>query len=261
VLRIATWNVNSLKARLPRVEEWIGYARPDVLCLQETKLTDQTFPAMDFERLGYEWAHHGEGRWNGVAILSRIGLSDVRLGFDDGLDDERTEARTITAKCGDVQVTSVYVPNGRSLDNEMYQWKLHWLERLHDFLARNNEPTDALVVTGDFNIAPTDRDVYAPAKFVGQTHVSDDERKRLQAIMDWGLRDAFREQYGDTSHLFTWWDYRQGNFHKGLGMRIDLMLMTAPLADRVQFALMDRNARKGKLPSDHAPLFVDVNRF
>ena len=243
---------------MPRVEEWLDYAKPDVLCLQETKLTDQAFPAMDFQRLGYEYAHHGEGRWNGVAILSKVGITDVVNGFDDGLDDERTEARTITANCGGVNVTSVYVPNGRSLDNEMYQWKLQWLDRLHGFLDRRYKPTDKVVVTGDFNIAPEDRDVYAPAKFVGTTHTSDEERKRLQAIMDWGLRDTFREQYGDEPKLYTWWDYRAGMFHKGMGLRIDLMLATAPVADSVQFALMDRNARKGTLPSDHAPLFVDV---
>ena len=258
-MRIATWNVNSLKVRMPRVEEWLGYAKPDVLCMQETKLTDAAFPAMDFERLGYEWAHHGEGRWNGVAILSKVGIDKIRHGFDDGLDDERSEARTITAQCGPVQVTSVYVPNGRSVDNEMYAWKLQWLERLLGFLERNNKPTENVVVTGDFNIAPEDSDVYAPAKFVGQTHVSDEERKRLQAIMDWGLRDTFREQYPDTGHLYSWWDYRQGNFHKGLGMRIDLMLATAPLAEKVGFSLMDRNARKGTLPSDHAPVFVDID--
>jgi exodeoxyribonuclease III len=257
-MRIATWNVNSLKARFERMEEWLGYAQPDVLCLQETKLADAAFPAMDVERLGYEWAHHGSGRWNGVAILSKVGLTDVRFGFDDGMDDDAAETRAITANCGGVQVTSVYVPNGRSLDNEMYAWKLQWLERLHDFVARSHDPEDRVAVLGDFNIAPQDRDVYNPKSFVGTTHTSDEERKRLQALLDWGFVDVFRARYPDDEKLFTWWDYRQGMFHKGMGMRIDLALMTPALADEVTFALMDRNARKGTGPSDHAPMFFDL---
>jgi len=257
-MRIATWNVNSLKARLGRVEEWIGYARPDVLCLQETKLADEAFPGLAIEQLGYEWAHHGDGRWNGVAILSRVGLADVVTGFDDGRDDEAAETRAITANCGGVQVTSVYVPNGRSLDHEMYQWKLEWLDRLHAFVDRTTTPDGKAVVCGDFNIAPTDRDVYSPKSFVGSTHVSEPERKRLDALIEWGMVDAFREQYPDADRLYSWWDYRGGNFHKGLGMRIDLVLVTKALAGSVEFALMDRNARKGTAPSDHAPVFVDL---
>jgi exodeoxyribonuclease-3 len=258
-MRIATWNVNSLKVRLPRLEEWLNYAQPDVLCLQETKLADHAFPAMDIERLGYEWVHHGDGRWNGVAILSKVGIADVTTGFDDGIDDEPSETRAITAKCGDVQVTSVYVPNGRSLDNEMYTWKLKWLERLRGFLERTSTREQNVIVCGDFNIAPEDRDVWDIRSFEGQTHVSDDERKRLQALLDWGLVDVFREQWPEEDRLYTWWDYRQGMFHKGKGMRIDLLLATPPLAQRASFALMDRNARKGESPSDHAPTFVDFD--
>jgi exodeoxyribonuclease-3 len=258
-MRIATWNVNSLKVRLPRLEEWLTYAKPDVLCLQETKLADSAFPAMDVERLGYEWVHHGDGRWNGVAILSKVGITDVVTGFDDGIDDEPSETRAITAKCGGIQVTSVYVPNGRSLDNEMYAWKLQWLQRLRGFLDRTAKPTDDVIVCGDFNIAPEDRDVYDVKAFEGETHVSADERKRLQEILDWGLVDVFREQWPDENKLYTWWDYRQGMFHKGKGMRIDLLLATEPLAKRATFALMDRNARKGESPSDHAPTFIDVD--
>lgn len=258
-MRLATWNVNSLKVRMPRLEEWLTYAKPDVICLQETKLSDETFPAMDIERLGYEWAHHGSGRWNGVAILSKVGIDNVRTGFDDGENDEAAETRAITADCGGVQVTSVYVPNGRSLDNEMYTWKLRWLERLHDFLDRNSKPSDKIAVMGDFNIAPADVDVYNPKSFVNSTHVSDDERKRLQTLLDWGLVDSFRSYWSDQERLFTWWDYRQGMFHKGMGMRIDLALLSKPLADNVEYVLMDRNARKGTLPSDHAPFFLDIN--
>lgn len=257
-MRIATWNVNSLKIRLPRLEEWLTYAKPDILCLQETKIADGAFPAMDIERLGYEWAHHGDGRWKGVAILSRVGITDVVTGFDDGIEDDASETRAITATCGGVQVTSVYVPNGRSLDNEMYAWKLQWLERLHGFLDRTAKPSDDVVVCGDFNIAPEDRDVYDPKKFVDSTHTSADERKRLQELLDWGLVDTFRMKWPDENKLFTWWDYRQGMFHKGQGMRIDLLLATESLAKRTTFALVDRNARKGESPSDHAPTFIDV---
>lgn len=256
-MRIATWNVNSLKVRLERVEEWLGYAKPDVLCLQETKLADEAFPAMDVERLGYEWAHHGNGGRNGVAILSKIGLTDVVTGFDDGKDDEIAETRVITATCGDVRVTSVYVPNGRSLDSEQYEWKLQWLDRLHDFYLNNAQPSDKIAVCGDFNIAPTDNDVWDIKKVNGGTHVSDAERKRLDALIEWGFVDSFRAYWPGTEKLYSWWDYRQGNFHKGFGMRIDLILLTKPLANNIEFALMDRNARKGTLPSDHAPVFVD----
>lgn len=258
-MRIATWNVNSLKVRLEKLEEWLASAQPDVLCLQETKLSDSAFPGMDIERMGYEWVHHGSGRWNGVAILSKVGISDVRTGFDDGQDDDASETRAITANCGGVQVTSVYVPNGRSLDNEMYQWKLEWLDRLHAFLDRTSNPQDKLAVCGDFNIAPRDIDVYNPKVFVGATHVSDEERKRLNALMDWGLEDGFRRVWPDQPKLYSWWDYRAGNFHKGFGMRIDLILLSKPLADNVRFALMDRNARKGTAPSDHAPTFADIS--
>ncbi len=257
VMRIATWNVNSLKARMGRLEEWLTYAKPDVVCLQETKLTDAAFPGMDIERLGYEWAHHGNGRWNGVAILSRVGIEKVRTGFDDGHDDDEAETRAITADCCGVQVTSVYVPNGRSLDNEMYRWKLEWLDRLHAFVSTSCTPSSPVAVCGDFNIAPADIDVYNPKSFVGSTHVSDEERVRLQRLLDWGMVDAFRQQWPHEK-LYSWWDYRAGNFHKGLGMRIDLLLLSRPLADKVKFALVDRNARKGQSPSDHAPLFVDV---
>lgn len=258
-MRIATWNVNSLKARLERVEEWLSYAQPDVLCMQETKLTDAAFPAMDFERLGYQWAHHGAGRWNGVAILSKVGLEDVVTGFDDGHDDEPSETRAITATCGGVRVTSVYVPNGRTPDSEHYANKLVWLDRLAAFVDSNNKPTDKVAVCGDFNVAPGDLDVYSPKSFAGQTHVTPEERKRVQALEDWGLVDSFRAHWPDEEKLYSWWDYRQGNFHKGKGMRIDLLMMTRPLADNITFALMDRNARKGTLPSDHAPVFVDVD--
>ena len=254
-VRLVTWNVNSLKARLPRVEEWLAAVQPDVVCLQETKLADDAFPALTFGAMGYETAHHGQGRWNGVAILSKVGLDDVVAGFDDG-DEPDPDARLLWATCGGVRVASVYVPNGRSLDDDHYQYKLRWLDRLHRVLEADEDPSSRLVVTGDFNIAPDDRDVYDPADFVGATHVSEAERDALAAIEGWGLVDVFRRHY-DAPGLFSWWDYRAGNFHKGKGMRIDLVLATPSLAETSTSALIDRNARKGKQPSDHAPVVVD----
>jgi len=254
-VRIATWNVNSLKARLERVEEWVATVQPDVLCMQETKLADGAFPAMAFHGLGYESAHYGEGRWNGVAIISKVGLEQVENGFADGAEEDR-EARLMWATCGGVRVASVYVPNGRALAEEHYQYKLRWLERLRSRLEHAYDPNQHLVVAGDFNIAPEDRDVYDPSVFVGTTHTSDAERAALAAIESWGLTDVFREHY-DAGGLFSWWDYRAGNFHKGLGMRIDLMLATKALTASSTSALIDRNARKGKSPSDHAPLVID----
>jgi exodeoxyribonuclease-3 len=253
---LATWNVNSLNARLPRVEEWLAYAKPDVLCLQETKMADAAFPFLAFEALGYEVAHHGDGRWNGVAICSRIGLDSVTSGFAPGLPPDR-DTRVVTARCGGVSVTSVYVPNGRSLDDEHYQYKLAWLSTLGEHLGAVTSPDQPVAVCGDFNIAPDDRDVWDAARFVGTTHTSAPEREALARLEAWGLRDVFREQYPDDQ-LYSYWDYRAGDFHQHRGMRIDLLLMSAPLADAVTWAMVDRTARKGKQPSDHAPVFVDV---
>jgi len=255
-MRIATWNVNSLKARLARVEEWLSYASPDVLCLQETKLSDAAFPHMAFSALGYESVHHGQGQWNGVAILSRVGVDDVVAGFGAGLEAD-PDARLITATCGGIRVISVYVPNGRALDDPHYLYKLSWFERLRRHLDLEAEPAQPVVVCGDFNVAPEDRDVWDPAAFVGSTHVSEPERQALRDLEAWGLEDAFRLCYPDRG-LYTYWDYRAGDFHQHRGMRIDLVLVSRPVAERVTWALVDRNARKGKQPSDHAPVIVDL---
>jgi len=265
-VRLATWNVNSLKARMGRVEEWLDYARPDVLCLQETKLADAAFPGMAFAAHGYEVAHHGDGRWNGVAIVSRVGLADVAEGFGSlapeiggtVADEVAAERRLLAATCGGVRVVSVYVPNGRSLDNEQFAAKLDWLARLEQWLAASASPETPLAVCGDFNIAPEDKDVYDPRQFVGTTHTSPEERAALARLEGWGLQDAFRILY-DEGSLFTWWDYRAGDFHNHRGMRIDLVLVTAPLARGVCWGIVDRNARKGKLPSDHAPVVIDID--
>ncbi|MEM7140157.1 MAG: exodeoxyribonuclease III [Actinomycetota bacterium] len=260
-MRIVTWNVNSLNARLGRVERWLQTFEPDVLCIQETKLADDAFPALAFEALGYESFHHGQGQWNGVAILSRVGIEDPIAGFGDGAEPDE-DARLAWATCGGVRVACCYVPNGRSLDHEHYQYKLRWLDRLVADLDGQCTPSDDVVVCGDFNIAPDDRDVYDPKKFETETHTSTAEREKLTALEDWGLVDVFREHH-DDERLYSWWDYRGGNFHKKMGMRIDLLMTSRSVADTVDVALIDRNERKGPKddpPSDHAPVLIDGSR-
>jgi exodeoxyribonuclease-3 len=257
VTRLATWNVNSLNARQERIEQWLADVRPDVVCLQETKLADEAFPALAFQALGYESAHHGEGRWNGVAILSKVGLDEVVYGFGDGADPD-SDARLITATCAGIRVLSVYVPNGRALDNDHYRYKLRWLERMHAHLDAVTDPAAAAVIMGDFNIAPADVDVYDPKAFEGETHTSPPERAALEKIKARGFRDVFRERFPDATSVYSWWDYRRGDFHQGRGLRIDLILATAPVADRVEWTVIDRNARKGTSPSDHAPVIADL---
>ena len=261
-MRIATWNVNALTPeRLDRIFDWVDSVQPDVLCLQETKVTDDAFPALDFHARGYASVHHGEGRWNGVAIVSRVGLDDPVSGFADGGDPD-ADTRLVSATCGGVRVSSVYVPNGRAVGHEHFAYKLAWLARLRahvDAESRASGGGRPVAVCGDFNVAPADIDVWNPAAFEGDTHVTPEERAALADLEDWGLRDAFRERYPGVPRLFSWWDYRAGNFHKHQGMRIDLVMLSPDLAARAGFALIDRNARKGKKPSDHAPVIVDVD--
>jgi exodeoxyribonuclease-3 len=240
-MRLATWNVNSLTARIPRVTQWITEHQPDVLCMQETKQNDDKFPFAAFAELGYEAAHNGDGRWNGVAIVSRVGLTDVVRGF--GSDEDAHGCRIIAAGCGGVRVHSVYVPNGRSLDNEFYGFKLAWLARLRTMLDETCKADDDVAVCGDFNVAPADTDVWDPAQFVGMTHVSAPEREALRHVMDWGLVDVFTNF--NEPGVFSYWDYRAGDFHQGRGMRIDLALVSQPLTARTVAAFVDRDARKG----------------
>jgi len=259
-MRIATWNVNSLNARMPRVEAWLQSVAPDVLCMQETKLSDEAFNDTDgpyevFSSMGYESFHHGQGQWNGVAILSRVGLENPVAGFDDG-EEPDPDARLCWATCAGVRVGSVYVPNGRAVDDDHYQYKLGWLERLRVLLDANESSDSDVVILGDWNIAPEDRDVWDIKKFAGATHVTTAERDALDALKDWGLTDVFRERYPDDDVLYTFWDYTAGRFHKREGIRIDFPLATASLAGRVEYTVVDRNARKGTKPSDHAPLVV-----
>jgi exodeoxyribonuclease-3 len=257
-VRVATWNVNSVKQRIPRLLPWLDERRPDVVCLQETKLTDQAFVDALGATLGgrgYEIAHHGEAQWNGVAILSRTGLDDVEVGIPGGPGFPHQEARAIAATCGGVRVHSVYVPNGRVPDSDHYQYKLAWLRALDRLLQ--SDPA-ARMICGDMNIAPTDADVFDPDAYSGQTHVTPAERAALADLAGHGLHDVVRERW-PAARVFTYWDYRAGMFHQDLGMRIDLVLASDVVAARVRAAWVDRQARKGSGPSDHAPVIVDLD--
>jgi exodeoxyribonuclease-3 len=257
-VRVATWNVNSVKQRVPRLLPWLDQRRPDVVCLQETKLADDAFTELlgdELTKRDYQVALHGEGRWNGVAILSRVGLDDVIVGLPGGPGFPHPEARAISAHCAGVRIHSVYVPNGRVPDSEHYHYKLAWLAALRAVVEAGPELT---MVCGDVNIAPADADVFDPEAYIGQTHVTQPERAALGDLMALGLHDVVRDRW-PTERVFTYWDYRAGMFHKDLGMRIDLVLATKQVADRVQAAWVDRHARKGTGPSDHAPVIIDLD--
>ena len=268
-MRIATWNVNSLKARLDKVRWWLDRARPDVLMMQETKLADAEAPLALFRELGFALAHHGEGRWNGVAIASRCGLEDVVTNFgeplrpprtpDVGDDEPLAEARIVSAVCGGIRVVCVYAPNGRVVGSPFYEAKLAWYARLARWLAEAADAQAPLVLGGDMNVAPEDADVWDARACHGGTHVSGPERQAFAGLLRWGLVDAYRLHHQEPGR-YTWWDYRAGNFHKNFGMRIDHLLVSAPLRARTVGAEIDREARKGKpVPSDHAPLVIDVD--
>jgi len=268
-MRIATWNVNSLKARLEKVEWWLERAKPDVLLMQETKLADADVPREAFEKLGYTIAHHGEGRWNGVAIASRVGIDDVIVNFGDPLrkpktdesgdDEPLAEARMIAANCSGVRVVAIYAPNGREVGTPYFDAKLAWFDRLARWLEQSRTPSESLMLGGDFNVAPGDDDVYDPKACHGGTHVSESERRAFDRLCAWGLVDAYRLHHKERDR-YSWWDYRAGMFHKNYGMRIDHCLVTAPLAQRTVWSEIDREARKGKpIPSDHAPVVIDLD--
>ncbi len=257
-VRVATWNVNSVKQRVPRLLPWLDQRRPDVVCLQETKLADDAFTALlgtELADRGYEIALFGETQWNGVAILSRVGLDDVAVGIAGAPGFPHVEARAVAATCGGVRVHSLYVPNGREPESDHYKYKLEWLAALRDVLDAG--PADA-VVCGDINIAPADADVFDPEAYIGQTHVTEPERAALQAIEALGFHDVVRDRW-PGERIFSYWDYRAGMFHRDLGMRIDLILASDSVAPRVQAAWIDRHARKGTGPSDHAPVIVDLD--
>jgi len=257
-VRLATWNVNSIKQRMPRFLPWLDERSPDVVCLQETKLADDAFADLLGDALserGYEVAAHGERAWNGVAILSRAGLDDVVAGLDGAPGFPHPEARAVAATCGGIRVVSVYVPNGRTPGSDHYQYKLAWMASLRDAVAASPEAT---VVCGDMNIAPADADVFDPDAYAGQTHVTPPEREALGELTKLGLHDVVRDRW-PNERVFTYWDYRAGMFHQDLGMRIDLVLAGAPVAERVKAAWVDRQARKGTGPSDHAPVIIDID--
>ncbi|MDF2691907.1 MAG: xthA [Labilithrix sp.] len=268
-MRVATWNVNSLKARLERLTMWLERTAPDVLLIQETKLTDADAPHEHFARLGYELAHHGEGRWNGVAIASRVGLADVTAAFGtperlasrptSGDVEPLAEARMLTAICGGIRFVNLYAPNGRTVGSPFYVAKLAWFDHLARWLDETRRPDEPLVLGGDFNVAPDDRDVWDANACHGGTHVSPPEREAFERLCRWGLTDAYRKHEAGGGR-YTWWDYRAGDFYKNFGMRIDHLLVTAPVAARTVAAEIDREARKGKpTPSDHAPLVLDLD--
>jgi exodeoxyribonuclease-3 len=275
-MRLATWNVNSVKARLPRLLDWVAESKPDVVCLQETKCPAGEFPVAEVGELGYEAVAHGDGRWNGVAVLSRVGLDDVTLGFPgepgfrgepgeatllDALGEPEPpgpEARAVGATCAGVRFWSLYAPNGRTPDSAHYAYKLEWFAALRAALGAELVTNRALVACGDFNVAPADSDVWDPAAFVGATHVTQPERAALAGLRALGLLDVVPAPMKGPNP-FTYWDYRAGMFHKDMGMRIDLVYASEPVAGRVRAAYVDREARKGKGPSDHAPVVVDLD--
>jgi len=257
-VRVTSWNVNSVKQRLPRLLPWLDQRRPDVVCLQETKLADDAFEQLlgaELAARGYALALHGEVQWNGTAILSRVGLEDVVRGLAGAPGFPHAEARAVAASCGGIRVQCVYVPNGRAPDSEHYRYKLAWLQALREVLRAAPAAT---IVCGDMNIAPADIDVFDPAAYIGHTHVTAPERAALAQLQALGLRDVVRDRW-PGERVFTYWDYRAGMFHQDLGMRIDLVLASEPVASRVKAAWVDRQARKGSGPSDHAPVIVDLD--
>jgi len=254
-MKIATWNVNSVRARQERLLEWLRTRKPDILCLQELKCTDADFPTDAVREVGYHAAIHGQKTYNGVAILAKEEPRDVVKGLSDGVDD--THARLIAATVGGIRVVSAYAPNGQSVDSEQYHYKLQWYERLRRYLDTRHQPGEPLVLGGDWNVAPADLDTYDPKEWEGQTLFTAKEKAALQRVCDFGLQDSFRQLYPDVQK-FSWWDYRMLAFPKNRGLRIDHLYVTAPLVPRLVQVDVDREERKGKQPSDHAPVWLEL---
>jgi exodeoxyribonuclease III len=255
-MKIATWNINSIRARKDRLLAWLEANRPDVACLQEIKVVDDEFPAGELSALGYHALVHGQKTYNGVAILARSALAEPAIGMADGVDDP--QARLVAATAGDLRVVNVYVPNGQQPGTDKYAYKLEWLARLRAWLEAHCDPARPLVLCGDFNVAPDDRDVHDPAAWAGKIMCSEPEREALRRLVGWGLIDAYRLHH-DEAGRFTWWDYRRLAFPRGEGLRIDHVFVTEALAGRCTAAEIDREARKGKQPSDHAPVVVELS--
>jgi exodeoxyribonuclease-3 len=260
-VKVITWNVNSIRQRLPRLLALLQRHEPDVVCLQETKVEDSEFPTLEIGAAGYEVATLGQRGYNGVAIVSRVGLDDVHTGFDG--DPVPEQSRVVAVRAGDLQVICVYVVNGKMVGDPAYATKLAWLDALRAWVGARYDPGVPFVVAGDFNIAPDDRDVWDPALWAGQNLASEPERERLRGFFDWGLTDLGRAHAGDVTGPFSYWDYKAGAFHKGWGLRIDLALASAPVLGRLQDVMVERDERKptfgeGK-PSDHAPVIVTLS--
>jgi exodeoxyribonuclease-3 len=253
-MKIATWNVNSIRKRLLRILPWLGEHRPDVLCVQETKVEDSSFPHTEFEAAGYQVLCHGQKTYNGVALLTRETVSAPVRGLSDGVDDP--QARFLVATVAGIRIGTVYVPNGQAVGSEKFHYKLEWLGRWRKWLAANADPGGNIAFCGDINIAPDDRDVYDPEGWKDQVLCHPDERAALAAVRQWGLVDIFRQHHTEAG-LYSWWDYRQLSFPKNFGLRIDHILCSAGLADRCTSIVIDRDARKGKEPSDHAPVIAE----
>ena len=250
-MKIATWNLNSVRAREGRLLAWLAEKQPDVLCLQELKAADEDFPRAAVEALGYQAVVYGQRTYNGVAILSRGPLVEVEKGFRD--DDEDTQARLISARAGEIRVVCAYFPNGAQVGSEKFAYKLRWMERMHHHLQRSLKRDDSAVLCGDFNVAPEDRDVARPEEWKESVLCHPEARAALARIAGLGLVDTFRRHHSEGGY-YSWWDYRMLGFPKNNGLRIDHILATEPLAARCSAAEIDRNERKGKQPSDHAPV-------
>jgi exodeoxyribonuclease-3 len=254
-MKLATWNVNSIRAREERLVRWLTLRQPDVLCLQELKVTEDVFPLVPLQALGYHAAVHGQRTYNGVAVLSRVEPSAVERGFGDGCDE--THARVVTVRIGDVHVVSAYVPNGQEVGSDKWAYKIEWMARLRAWLDRRFAKKDLVALCGDFNVAPEARDVHDPARWEASVLFHPDARAALESVRAWGLVDAFRLHHPEPG-FYTWWDYRMLAFPKKEGLRIDHVLLSEPLARRCTSARIDRDERKGKLPSDHAPVVVEL---
>ena len=257
-MRVASWNVNSIGKRLPRLLQWLAARQPDVVCLQETKAQDDNFPAADCERAGYHVAYWGEKAYNGVAILSRSALTSVRRGLDVEPREQPEQTRWISAEVEGLTVACAYIPNGRQVGSDAYAFKLAWLARLGRILARDYHPSEPLVVAGDFNVAPRDCDVAFPDRWQRTVLCHPEVRGAFQRLLAWGLVDSFAH-LRPAGGEYSWWDYRMLGFPKGNGLRIDLLLATAGVAARLRAVGIDRDERKGTLPSDHVPVWMDVD--
>lgn len=252
---IATWNVNSILARMPLVLRWLDDVKPDVVCMQETKCTDDKFPTLVFQERGYQCQLFGQQSYNGVAILSRCACETTHRGYPG--DDETAQSRLITSTVNDIQIVNVYIPNGQAVGSEKYEMKLGWMRRLREFFVQNYDPTRPVLLCGDFNVAPEERDVHDVRLWQGRIMFSEQERATLQQIKDWGFTDAFR-LHNEEGGKFTWWDYRAGAFRRNMGLRIDHVWVTEPLVSRSVRTWIDLDPRTWEKPSDHAPMIAEL---